>query len=139
MQSINESERQLTPKQHFNFKNKPKGILRISMALKNSLRALMWLIKNESAFKQELLLAIIAVPLLSIWSIPLIEKAILASSLLFVLFAEVVNTAIEATVDRIGTELHSLSGLAKDLGSAAVLIAIALASVLWLAVLFKHI
>ena len=139
MQSINESERQLTPKQHFNFKNKPKGILRISMALKNSLRALMWLTKNESAFKQELLLAIIAVPLLCIWSIPLIEKAILASSLLFVLFAEVVNTAIEATVDRIGTELHSLSGLAKDLGSAAVLIAIALASVLWLAVLFKHI
>jgi diacylglycerol kinase (ATP) len=109
------------------------------MALKNSLRALMWLTKNESAFKQELLLAIIAVPLLCIWSIPLIEKAILASSLLFVLFAEVVNTAIEATVDRIGTELHSLSGLAKDLGSAAVLIAIALASVLWLAVLFKHI
>ena len=52
-------------------------------------------------------------------------------SVLFVMFAEVVNTAIEAAIDRIGLEIHPLSGLAKDLGSAAVLIALTICALVW--------
>ena len=74
----------------------------------------------------------------SLWSIPYMEKAILLSSILFVLFAEIINTAIEVTIDRIGKEIHPLSGLAKDLGSAAVLVTIAISSLLWLATLCRY-
>jgi diacylglycerol kinase (ATP) len=54
------------------------------------------------------------------------------------LFAEIINTAIEVTIDRIGKEIHPLSGLAKDLGSAAVLVTIAISSLLWLATLCRY-
>ena len=76
--------------------------------------------------------------MLALWSIPYMEKAILLSSILFVLFAEIVNTAIEVTIDRIGKEIHPLSGLAKDLGSAGVFVAIAISSLLWLTTLSRY-
>jgi diacylglycerol kinase (ATP) len=60
-------------------------------------------------------------------------------SVLFVLFAEVVNTAIEATIDRISLDIHPLSGLAKDLGSAAVFIAILICASVWIAVFISYI
>jgi diacylglycerol kinase (ATP) len=60
-------------------------------------------------------------------------------SVLFVIFAEVVNTAIEATIDRVGLEIHPLSGLAKDLGSAAVLIALLISSFVWISVFISYI
>ena len=124
-----------TSKMHFDPKAKPKGMLRIVLAMKNSVRAISWLVKNESAFRQELILA---AGVLAFWSIPYMEKAILLSSILFVLFAEIINTAIEVTIDRIGKEIHPLSGLAKDLGSAAVLVTIAISSLLWLATLCRY-
>ena len=118
-----------TSKMHFDPKAKPKGMLRIVLAMKNSVRAISsWLVKNESAFRQ----------VLAFWSIPYMEKTILLSSILFVLFAEIINTAIEVTIDRIGKEIHPLSGLAKDLGSAAVLVTIAISSLLWLATLCRY-
>ena len=104
-------------------------MLRIVLAMKNSVRAISWLVKNESAFRQELILLILVMGVLAFWSIPYMEKAILLSSILFVLFAEIINTAIEVTIDRIGKEIHPLSGLAKDLGSAAVLVTIAIFTV----------
>jgi diacylglycerol kinase (ATP) len=113
-------------------------MLRIVLAMKNSVRAISWLVKNESAFRQELILLILAAGVLAFWSIPYMEKAILLSSILFVLFAEIINTAIEVTIDRIGKEIHPLSGLAKDLGSAAVLVTIAISSLLWLATLCRY-
>ena len=128
-----------TSKMHFDPKAKPKGMLRIVLAMKNSVRAISsWLVKNESAFRQELILLILAGGVLALWSIPYMEKAILLSSILFVLFAEIINTAIEVTIDRIGKEIHPLSGLAKDLGSAAVLVTIAISSLLWLATLCRY-
>ena len=128
-----------TSKMHFDPKAKPKGMLRIVLAMKNSVRAISsWLVKNESAFRQELILLILAAGGLAFWSIPYMEKAILLSSILFVLFAEIINTAIEVTIDRIGKEIHPLSGLAKDLGSAAVLVTIAISSLLWLATLCRY-
>jgi len=108
-------------------------------ALKNSLRAFSWLTKNEAAFKQELSLAAVAFVVLAFWSIPFLERAILMSSIFFILFAEIINTAIEVTIDRIGTEFHALSGLAKDLASAGVFLSIVIACVLWAGVFYSHI
>jgi diacylglycerol kinase (ATP) len=123
---------------YFDPKAKPKGVLRIALAMKNSVRAISWLVKNESAFRQELILLTLAAVVLALWSIPYMDKAILLSSILFILFAEIVNTAIEVTIDRIGKEIHPLSGLAKDLGSAGVFVAIAISSLLWLGTLYRY-
>ena len=65
-----------------------------------------------------------------------VEKSLLVAPMLLVLIVEVVNSAIEATVDRVGLEHHELSGLAKDLGSAAVMIAFGLLATVWVLVLF---
>ena len=119
--------------------NKPSGINRVFLAFKISQRAFKWLAKNEAAFKQELLLLALSLTIISIWQIGIYEKVMLLISVLFVIFAEIVNTAIEATIDRVGLEIHPLSGLAKDLGSAAVLIALLICSVVWVAVFINYI
>lgn len=123
----------------FDSANKPSGINRVVLAFKNSQRAFKWLAKNEAAFKQELFLLALSLIIISIWQIGIYEKVMLLISVLFVIFAEVVNTAIEATIDRVGLEIHPLSGLAKDLGSAAVLIALLISSFVWLAVFISYI
>ena len=115
----------------FDSANKPSGINRVVLAFKNSQRAFKWLAKNEAAFKQELFLLALSLIIISIWQIGIYEKVMLLISVLFVIFAEVVNTAIEATIDRVGLEIHPLSGLAKDLGSAAVLIALLISCLLY--------
>lgn len=124
---------------HFDTSNKPSGLKRIVLAMGNSIRAINWLTKNESAFRQEILLLLLSLAILFYWGISLPEKAVLLVSILFILFAEIINTAIEATIDRVGTELHPLSGLAKDLGSAAVLIAILIGLISWGTVLAVNI
>ena len=96
----------------FDSKNKPKGIKRIFLATINSLRAFQWLYKNESAFKQELILLLVTIPITFVFNISLKEQLILISTILFIIFTEIINTAIEAVVDRIGLEFHTLSGLA---------------------------
>ena len=123
----------------FDSANKPSGINRVVLAFKNSQRAFKWLAKNEAAFKQELFLLALSLIIISIWQIGIYEKVMLLISVLFVIFAEVVITAIEATIDRVGLEIHPLSGLAKDLGSAAVLIALLISSFVWLAVFISYI
>lgn len=119
----------------FDNNNKPKGLTRIHLASLNSLRAFKWLYQNESAFKQECLLFVIAFPSSFLLKISQTEQVILMLSILFIIFTEVINTAIEAVVDRIGLEIHPLSGLAKDLGSAAVFLSILIASTIWLTIL----
>ena len=119
----------------FDNKNKPKGIKRIYLASLNSFRAFKWLYQNESAFKQELLLLFFTVPITFLFNISYMEQMILVLSVIFIIFTEVINTAIEAVVDRVGLDIHPLSGLAKDLGSAAVLISLVIAIIVWLMVL----
>ena len=76
MRSLNESNSVVSTTAHFNPSNKPKGLLRVFKALKNSLRAFSWLTKNEAAFKQELSLAAVAFVVLAFWSIPFLIKDI---------------------------------------------------------------
>ena len=92
--------------------------------------------KNESAFRQELWLCIVLIPVAIYFGESLLDKAILISSLLFILIVELLNSAIEAVVDRIGDEVHELSGRAKDMGSTAVFLAITLAVIVWAGVLY---
>lgn len=119
----------------FDNTNKPKGLRRVALATLNSLRAFQWLYKNESAFRQEVLLLILAMPVSFLFNISITEQVILILAIVFIIFTEIINTAIEAVVDRIGLEIHPLSGLAKDLGSAAVLLSLIIASSIWLTIL----
>jgi len=93
---------------------------------------------GESAFRQEALAAIVLLPA-SFWlGRTWVETALLASVVLFVMVVELLNTAIEAVVDRVGLERHPLSKRAKDLASAAVLLSLLLAAGVWLAALYTH-
>ncbi|WP_448569192.1 diacylglycerol kinase [Thalassotalea ganghwensis] len=115
----------------FDNTNKPQGIKRLYLATFNSLRAFKWLVANEAAFRQELILFTILVPSTFWFNVTPVEQLLLILSLVFILFTEIFNTAIEVIVDRIGLEIHPLSGLAKDLGSAAVMISIFVAITIW--------
>jgi len=107
------------------------GLRRIASAARNSLAGLAEAIRCEDAFRQELLLAAILVPL-GLWlGATGVERALLIGVVLFVLVVELLNSAIEATVDRISFENHRLAKRAKDIGSAAVLIALVNAVTVW--------
>lgn len=111
---------------------KRRGLSRIYHALLNSKRGLSFILKNETAFKQELILFLLLSPFAFIIGQSLSETVLLLFSLWMVLVVEVINTSIEVVVDRIGLELHDLSGLAKDLGSAAVLMTLIFAFFVWI-------
>ncbi len=92
--------------------------------------------KHEEAFRQEIWLLIVAAPL-AIWlGDNGIEIALMIGSVLLLLIVELLNSAVEAIVDRFGGEIHELSGRAKDMGSAAVFIAMVNVAVVWLFMLF---
>ncbi len=110
---------------------KPKGIARILKAFFYSLQGLKDTCKTEAAFRQELLLAVVMLPLAFWLGKTPTEQAILIGTLFLVLIVELLNSAIEAVVDRIGPEFHVLSGKAKDAGSAAVLITLLLTFICW--------
>ena len=95
---------------------------------------LVW--QGEVAFRQYATFAVFLIPLALYLGNSGLEKAVLIFSLLTVLLAEIINTAIEAAVDRIGEENHPLSGAAKDLGSAAVFLSVVMFAVVWLLVLW---
>lgn len=94
--------------------------------------------KNEAAFRQELVLAVFLLPLGAWLGENGAERALLMGSLLLVLIVEVLNSGLEAVVDRIGPELHPLAGRAKDMGSAAVLLALLTVGVVWGAILWAR-
>ena len=92
--------------------------------------------KHEEAFRQEIWLLFVAVPL-AIWlGDNGIEIALMIGSVLLLLIVELLNSAVEAVVDRFGGEIHELSGRAKDMGSAAVFVAMVNVAVIWLFLLF---
>ena len=111
-----------------------RGLDRILRAAGHSARGLSAAYRGESAFRQETWLAVVLIPA-SFWlgRNPL-EIAGLIGSVLLVLVVELLNSAVEATVDRISFEHHELSGRAKDFGSAAVALALMLCTVVWAAV-----
>lgn len=114
---------------------KPKGLARIVNAFGYSFRGLAGAWKEEEAFRQEVLFALAAVPL-GLWlGEDGIERALLVGPVILILIVELLNSAVEAAIDRIGEERHTLSGLAKDLGSAAVFASFVLLGVTWLFVL----
>ena len=112
-----------------------KGIGRLIKAAGYSFKGLKEAFRHETAFKQEVALSLLLIPLALWLGEGGVEQALLIMSWLLVLMFELVNSGIEAVVDRIGTERHELSGRAKDVGSAAVLIALVNAAVVWLLVL----
>jgi diacylglycerol kinase (ATP) len=93
---------------------------------------------GETAFRQEVLAAVVLVPCAFWLGRNWTETALLAGSLLIVMVVELLNTAIEACVDRIGPEWHDLSKRAKDMGSAAVLLTLLLCAGIWLAALYQR-
>jgi diacylglycerol kinase (ATP) len=115
-------------------RNKPRGLTRLIRAFGNSLRGFIGAFREEAAFRQELALALVAVPAGLWFGRTGIERALLVAPMLVVLIVELLNSAVEAAIDRIGPEHHELSGLAKDIGSAAVFLAIVLLAAVWLLV-----
>jgi diacylglycerol kinase (ATP) len=107
------------------------GFARIGKAFQYSMQGLSHAVRFEAAFRQELMIAIPA--MIGLWFLPVsvIEKIVLLGTVLLLLIVELLNSAIEATVDRVSTERHPLSGRAKDLGSAAVLLAVILMVTAW--------
>ncbi len=114
------------------------GLRRIINATGYSWLGLKAAYKHESAFRQEIWLAAVLVPLGLYLGQDWTDKAALVCSILFVLVVELLNSGIEAVVDRIGDEPHTLSGRAKDMGSAAVMIALVIAGLVWAAVLIEQ-
>lgn len=111
-------------------KSKP-GLLRIWHALHYSLEGLATAYRHESAFRQEVGLAVVLLPLAIVLPLSTVFTALAVSSVLLVLVVELVNSAIEATVDRISLDSHELARRAKDIGSAAVLLALLNCAVVW--------
>ena len=106
-------------------------------AARNSLAGVAAAARNEGSFQVELAACVVLLPL-GLWLGGTgVERALLVSSVLIVLCAELVNTALEAAVDRISLEMHPLAKRAKDIGSAAVMLALVNAGVVWLLVLFS--
>lgn len=107
------------------------GFARIGKAFQYSMQGLAHAVRFEAAFRQELLIAIPAI--VGVWFLPvsMVEKIVLLATVLLMLIVELLNSAIEAVVDRVSTEHHLLSGRAKDMGSAAVLFAVTLMVIAW--------
>jgi diacylglycerol kinase (ATP) len=93
---------------------------------------------SEAAFRLEACIAFVMVPLAFFLGRGWVEVALLAGSVLIVMMVELLNTAVEAAIDRIGPELHPLSKRAKDMGSAAVFLSLLLAGGIWLTVLVRY-
>lgn len=122
---------------HSPYKSKG-GPRRLARALRYSVQGLGAAFKHEAAFRQELLAAVILIPLAFWLGDTLAEQVLLIAAVFFVLIVEVLNSGLEALADAITLEKHPLIGRAKDLGSAAVMLSIILACIIWLVVIVSH-
>ncbi len=115
--------------------DKRTGAARLLRAFGSTWRGFRAAWREEAAFRQECLLALVVIPL-GLWlGTNGVERALLVGPMFVVLAVELLNSAIEAAIDRIGFERHPLSGIAKELGSAAVFVAFVLLGANWLLVL----
>lgn len=109
----------------------PSGIKRIIKATGYSWQGIKAAYQGEAAFREELYLAIILIPLACYLDVSNVERILMIGSLLLLLIVELLNSGVEAAIDRISTDLHELSGKAKDMGSAAVLFALFNVAMCW--------
>ena len=119
------------------FKTK-RGIARLLAAFRNTWDGLAWAWRSEAAFRQEIVLIAIASVLALLLLVLGFQKLALIGVLVLVLIVEIINSAIEAIVDRISLERHPLSKVAKDMGSAAVALSLLLAVATWAVVLYSR-
>ena len=115
-----------------------RDLRRILRAVGYSLDGLRAAFDREAAFRQEMLLFVVLAPLGTWLGRGGVERALLVGSLFLVLVAELFNSAIEATLDRVGKEPNELTGRAKDIGSAAVFLSIALVITTWVLILWDR-
>ncbi|ABZ76306.1 diacylglycerol kinase [Shewanella halifaxensis HAW-EB4] len=111
------------------------GIKRVIRATGFSMQGLKLAWKHEAAFRQELVLAAIMLPIALLVDVSTVERVLLIMGLFMVLIVELLNSAIEAVVDRISDEFHPLSGQAKDIASAAVFMSLAFCGLTWALIL----
>jgi diacylglycerol kinase (ATP) len=114
------------------------GLTRVLFATRHSAAGLAAAWRLESAFRQELLLALVMLPAAWWLGTDWVERSLLAGSVLLVLVVELLNSGIEAAVDRVSLDLHELSKRAKDYGSAAVLLSLLLCGGIWVAALWHR-
>ena len=114
------------------------GIRRVIRATRYSAQGLAHAWRYEAAFRQEVVLSLLLFPA-ALWlgQTPL-ERLLLVASCVFVLVVELLNSAVEAAIDRVGEEQHELSGRAKDMGSAAVMVSLMLSGAVWLMFLWQR-
>ncbi|MFI4891397.1 MAG: diacylglycerol kinase [Steroidobacterales bacterium] len=121
-----------------NDRGKPTGITRVLRAFGYSMQGFAQTWREEAAFRQETALAMAVIPLGLYLGHTGVERALLVSPMLLILVVELLNSAVEAVVDRSGMERHPLAGMAKDMGSAAVLLSFLLLGTVWVLVLLDH-
>ena len=115
-----------------------RGFSRLLNATRYSVDGLAAAWRHEDAFRQELVLATVLLPVALLLPLPGVEKVVLIGSVLLVLIVELLNTAIEVAVDRDSVEIDPLAKRAKDYGSAAVMIALLVAAMTWVTILGAH-
>lgn len=116
-------------------REKPTGLTRLRASFANSWKGLRGAWVEEEAFRQECLGALLAIPAGLWFGRTGVERVLLVGPVLLILIVELLNSAVEAAIDRIGVERHPLSGLAKDMGSAAVLLSFGLLALTWAVIL----
>ena len=113
------------------------GLRRLMNAFGYSIDGTLAAFKHEDAFRQEVVLAVILTPIALYSGETAIDQALMISSLLFIIIVELLNSSIEATVDRISIKHHKLAKRAKDIGSAAVFFSLINAAVIWFLILVR--
>jgi len=113
------------------------GIKRLANAFTYSVAGSLAAFKHEDAFRQEVILSVVLIPLAIYLGQTAIEQALMIASILLIIIVELLNSSLEATVDRISVKRHKLSKRAKDIGSAAVFFSLVNASVIWFLILVK--
>jgi diacylglycerol kinase (ATP) len=119
-------------------RDKPIGTTRLLRAFGYSYQGFVHAWREEAAFRQEVFLSMLVMPLGLYLGRSGVERALLVCPMLLILVVEILNSAVEAVVDRSGTERHPLAGMAKDMGSAAVMLSFILLGTVWLLVLSDH-
>ena len=107
------------------------GLKRIIRATGFAIQGLFAAWKHEAAFRQELILALLMLPVALLVNVSITEKLLMIFTLFLVLIVELLNSAVEAVVDRVSDEIHPLSGRAKDIASAAVFLSLCLCGLTW--------
>ncbi|MDO5530604.1 diacylglycerol kinase [Sutterella sp.] len=113
-----------------NLKGK-RGLKRLINATGYSIKGIRAGLASEAAFREECLLAVVLIPVALLLPVTVVEKVLLINAVLLLLLVEILNSAVEAAVDRVGMEIHPLAGRAKDMASAAVFFALLIGAVTW--------